>query len=163
MLYDWNVLEKQNMRNLTEDQHEFIEGMGQWMLGWGLPRTSGRIYAYLLLRGEPASLDDIAADLGVGKSGASVTTRQLVQLGLARGIGERGSRRLLYEALYSLEAVFAARNAQMMEMLTRLRQGARASSSDAGRKGLEEMADTIQQFVDMAPELIRQLRERSRS
>ncbi len=163
MLYDRNVLEKPNILNISDEQHEFIEDMGQSMLGYGLPRATGRIYAYLLLRGGPASLDEIAADLGVGKSGVSVTTRQLVQLGLARGIGERGSRRLLYEALYSLEAIFAARNAQTIDLLARLRQGARASSNEPGRKGMEDMADTIQQFVDMAPELMRQLRERSRS
>lgn len=161
MLYDRNILGKRNMQNLTDEQHEFIEDMGQVMVGWSLPRATGRVYAYLLLRGEVASLDEIAADLGVGKSGVSVTTRQLVQLGLARGIGERGSRRLLYEALYSLEAIYAARTAQTVELLARLRQGARVSSNGTARKGLEEMAEMIQEFVDLAPELMRHLRERS--
>lgn len=151
------------MTKLTPDQRAFIEDLGQNMVGWGLPRTTGRIYAYLLLHCEPASLDDIAAGLGVGKSGVSVGARQLVQLGLARAIGERGSRRLLYEALYSLEAIFAARSAQMMDLLARLRQGARASDAGPGQKRLEEMADTMQEFLDMTPELVRQLRERSRT
>ena len=94
---------------MTAAQVAFIEDMGQLMVGWGMPRNHGRIYAYLLLRREPASLDDIAADLSIAKSGASVASRQLAQLGLARAIGQPGSRRILYEALYNLESIFAAR------------------------------------------------------
>lgn len=40
--------------NLSAAQRRYIEGMGQAMAGWGLPRTTGRIYAYLLLRADPA-------------------------------------------------------------------------------------------------------------
>src|ERR1041385_3261277 len=90
---------------MNNEMHAFIEDMGQLMAGWGLPRNTGRIWGYLLLRSEAAGLDRIAGDLGIAKSGVSVGARQLVQLGLARGLGERGSRRLLYEALPELEAI----------------------------------------------------------
>ncbi len=65
----------------------FIEDMGQHMTGWGLARTTGRIYAYLLLQSEPVGLDRLAADLGIAKSGASVGARQLVAFGMARAVG----------------------------------------------------------------------------
>ena len=66
---------------MTEAQMTFIEDMGQLMVGWGIPRNTGRIYAYLLLQREPATLDDIAGELHIAKSGASVAARQLAQLG----------------------------------------------------------------------------------
>jgi DNA-binding transcriptional regulator GbsR (MarR family) len=144
---------------MTGEQRAFVEDMGQYMVGWGLPRNTGRIYGYLLLRAEPASLDRIAADVGVAKSGASVATRHLVQLGLARATGERGTRRLLYEALYGLEAIMTARNAGVIELMRRLRQGAAVAEDGRGRERLQEMADMIQEFVDMAPVLFQRMRE----
>jgi DNA-binding transcriptional regulator GbsR (MarR family) len=147
---------------MTDEQHAFIEDMGQHMAGWGQPRNTGRIYAYLLLQGGPAGLDQIASDLGVGKSGVSVGTRQLVQIGLARGIGERGSRRLLYEALYSVEAIMAARNSQARDLLSLLEQASRLSPDGPGRRELHDMAGMLQDFMDRAPEVFRQMREQRR-
>jgi hypothetical protein len=144
---------------MTPEQHTFVEDMGQMMVGWGVLRNTGRIWAYLLLRSEPSSLDEIVAGLGIAKSGASVGTRQLVQLGLARGTGERGSRRLLYEALYDLEGILAARNSGTAALLQVMRQGAHVAPAGRGRDRLQGMADMVQAFVDMAPAILRQLRE----
>src|SRR5215467_9408426 len=149
--YNLNVLKKLNVPKMTNEQHRFVEDMGQTMLGWGIARNTGRIYGYLLLWAEPASLTQIADDLGVGKSSASVGARQLVSLGLARSIGERGSRRVYYEALHTLEAIFAARNAQAYDLLARFRQGALASPTDRGRERLQELAEMPQEFIDHAP------------
>ena len=145
---------------MTTKEHEFVEDMGQHMVGWGVARNTGRVYAYLLLQSKPASLDQIAGDLEIAKSGVSVATRQLAQFGLARGTGQRGSRRMLYEALMNLEAIMAARNAQVVDLLNRLRQGAHLATTDTGRQRLGEMADTLQDFVDEAPAMLRRLRER---
>jgi len=84
-------------------QRHFVDDMGQQMVSWGLARTTGRIYAYLLLQSAPVSLDQIARDLQVAKSGASVSTRHLLGFGLARSSGEVGTRRLRYAANYDLE------------------------------------------------------------
>jgi DNA-binding transcriptional regulator GbsR (MarR family) len=154
------VLEKQNVQHLSAEQLAFIEDMGQYMLSWGVARNVGRIYAYLLLQPGPASLDQIADGVRLAKSGVSLAARHLVQLGLARGSGERGSRRLLYEALPSLEAISAARNAQTLELMERLRQGARATTSAARRAQLEDLADSIRLFVELAPSVMRELRDR---
>jgi DNA-binding transcriptional regulator GbsR (MarR family) len=141
-------------------QITFIEDMGQMMVGWGIPRTIGRIYAYLLLKAEPATLDDIAADLGIAKSGASVASRRLVQLGLARAAGQPGSRRVVYEPLDNLEAMTSARTAQMHQLVARLRQGARAASGTQGRRRLLVMADWCDELIKEFPLLVRRLDKR---
>lgn len=148
---------------MNNEMHAFVDDMGQLFAGWGLPRNTGRIWGHLLLRSEPARLDRIAGDLGIAKSGVSVGTRQLVQLGLARGIGERGSRRLLYEALPELEAIFAARNAGAIALQQALRRGARAAPDGAGRERLNDMADMTQELMDLVPTLLGQLREQRES
>jgi DNA-binding transcriptional regulator GbsR (MarR family) len=151
---------KHRLQALSDEQEQFVEDLGQSVAGWGLPRTTGRIYAYLLLCTEPAGLDRIANDLEVAKSGASVATRQLVQLGLARTLGQRRSRRLLFEALYDPEAILSARNAQTIDFLARLRQGAQVAPAGRPRQRLTEMASLLQDLTDDIPVLLQRIRER---
>jgi predicted transcriptional regulator len=155
-----NVQQSQNDPQLPREQRGFIEDMGQNMLGWGLPRNMGRIYGYLLLQAGPASLDEIAHAVGLAKSGVSLATRRLVQMGMVRGSGQRGSRRLLYEALPSVEAILAARAAQALDFVERLRQGARATASPGRRTQLEELADTMRDYLDLTPRVMQQMREK---
>ena len=133
------------------------------MVTWGMPRTTGRVYAYLLLRNGPISLDQMVADLGAAKSGTSVAARSLVAVGLARAIGARGSRRLFYEALIDTEALMAARNAQLLVFLERLRQGARAATPGPARRRLDEMASVVEDLGRELPALVRRVRERRRA
>ncbi len=141
------ILIEQNMPNVNGARERFIEDMGEHMVGWGLPRTTGRVYAYLLIHSRPASLDEIARDLGVAKSGVSVATRQLVSFGLARSSGERGSRRLLFTALRDPRAIFAARNALATDLIVLLHQGARVATTPSTRTHLTQMADGFTGFM----------------
>jgi DNA-binding transcriptional regulator GbsR (MarR family) len=143
-------------------RHQFIEDLGHTMVSWGLTRTTGRIYAYLLLRSAPASLDDMTDELDIAKSGASVAARQLVAIGLARTIGARGSRRLLYEALLDPDNLMAARNAQTRIFADRLRQGAHAAGPGLARRRLDEMAGIVEDLSAELPALVRRVRERRR-
>jgi DNA-binding transcriptional regulator GbsR (MarR family) len=148
--------------HLAGARDQFIEDLGQTMVTWGLSRTSGRVYAYLLLRSSPSSLDEMSDDLDIAESGASVAARQLVAIGLARVVGARGSRRVLYEALVDLDAIMAARDAQTRIFADRLRQGARAAAAGQPRRRLEEMAGVVEDLSTELPALVRRVRERRR-
>ena len=139
---------KPNKAKLTRAQHDFVDHMGQQMAGWNLPRTTGRVWAYLLMRGEPAVLDDIARDLDVAKSGASVGARQLVAFGLARSTGERGSRRVLFSAIDNMDAMFRARSESARALERLLREGARAASTPATRATLTDLASGIEEVLE---------------
>lgn len=145
---------------MNKQQQRFVEDMGQLMVGWGLPRTTGRVYAYLLLRPEPATLDQIAADLGVAKSGASVATRQLMQFGMARTFGEGGTRRLRYDALYELDAIIAARTAQTLAFFDRLHEGARVAGTPSVKRKITAMTGALEGVFAQAPALARRNQKR---
>ena len=130
------------------------------MVGWGLPRTTGRVYAYLLLRPDPATLDQIADDLTVAKSGASVATRQLIQFGMARSFGEGRTRRLQYDALYDLEAIVAARTAQTLAFFERLHEGAKVASTPSVKRKIAAMTGALEGLFAQAPALARRSRKR---
>ena len=142
--------------------HEFIEDLGHTMVTWGLTRTTGRIYAYLLLRSSPASLDEMSDELDIAKSGASVASRQLVAIGIARAVRARGSRRVLYVALLDPDAIMAGRNAQTRIFADRLRQGAHAAGPGQARRRLDEMAGIVEDLSAELPALVRRVRERRR-
>jgi DNA-binding transcriptional regulator GbsR (MarR family) len=148
--------------NLTATERRFVEDMGRLMLAWSLPRTTGRVYAYLLLRPDGTTLDQIAKELDVAKSGASVATRQLVSFGMAQTHGLPGSRRLRFEAIYDLAGLLAAREAQTRVFMQRLREGARATSSSAARRRITEMTDAISDVVVELATLARRTKRKGR-
>ncbi|MBB4857295.1 DNA-binding transcriptional regulator GbsR (MarR family) [Novosphingobium chloroacetimidivorans] len=82
--------------NLSAEDERFLDDIALLMAPWGWARPVGRIYAYLLLRAGPATLDEIAADLGMSKSNASVAARTLEHCGNARRHSEPGSKRIYY-------------------------------------------------------------------
>lgn len=121
------------------------------MVAWALPRTTGRVYGYLLLRPDPATLDEIAADLEVAKSGASVATRQLVSFGMARTHRRRGSKQLGFDAIYDLAGVLAAREAQIRVFESALRHGAEVATSPIVRRKITTMTRQMEDlFARMA-------------
>ncbi|MFC0206124.1 GbsR/MarR family transcriptional regulator [Novosphingobium soli] len=109
---------------LSEQDEAFLDAMAMLMAPWGWPRPVGRIYAYLLLRAQPATLDEIAAALGMSKSNASVAARTLEHCGNARRQGEPGSRRIYYSVPDDFSGPFAAK-AELLERQVRLFAGQR--------------------------------------
>lgn len=104
---------------LTEQDEAFLDAMAMLMAPWGWPRPVGRIYAYLLLREQPATLDEIATDLGMSKSNASVAARTLEHCGNARRQGEAGSRRIYYSVPADFSGPFVAK-AELLDRQVRL-------------------------------------------
>lgn len=147
---------------MNKQQRQFIDDMGQQMVAWTLPRTSGRVYGYLLLQAGAVSADQIATDLDLAKSGVSVAVRQLVALGMARSVAQRGSRRLLHEAIYDLDTMLSARDAQMMSLIGRIRQGAEVAPAGPPRRRLAEMATLIEDLMDAIREVAAERSARKR-
>jgi predicted transcriptional regulator len=92
------------------------------MVPWGVPQAVARLYGYLLLGAEPVSLDRIAADLEVSKSSASVAARLLEKYTLVRRHGERGSKRVLYDASDNYEGMLSGQN-RLLEASAELLSG----------------------------------------
>ncbi len=150
------------MLNLSRDidtgaRRRFIEDCGRFFAQWGLGPTLGRIWGYLLLSSEPASLDLIAGDLGISKSSASVTTRQLEQFLLARRSGQPGSRRALYEANPLSRHFFDQILGTYRELTRILETGVAVSPDDRVRSRIEEAVGFFQSWIQEFEGLVRRL------
>jgi len=124
---------------------------------------AGAKYGYLLLCSEPVSLDRMAADLEMSKSSASVAARLLEMYTLARRHGQRGSRRVLYEASDNYEGMLAAQNRMLELGAELLRAGARDVASGRARDRLEEMAEFYVVSREAMELVLRRWRARKRT
>jgi DNA-binding transcriptional regulator GbsR (MarR family) len=125
---------------LSEARRRFTEDVARLLVPWGVPQAAARLYGYLLLNPEPVSLDRITADLQISKSSASVAARLLEQYTLVRRLGERGSKRALFEVSENYEGMLTAQNRLLDALAKLLRTGAASAPSARTRDRLEEMA-----------------------
>ena len=133
---------------------EFIEDVARQLTPLGVPAVAARLYGYLLLAPEPVSLDAIAADLQVARSTAFVAARLLEQYMLARRIGQRGTKRVLYAASDNYEAMLAAQN-RMVESLAEVFERGSGIAATPARERLVEVAEfyrVTQRAMDAALE-----------
>jgi DNA-binding transcriptional regulator GbsR (MarR family) len=91
-----NIPKMKNISALTADQSQFIEDLAALLIAWGQPNAAARLYGYLLLRNEPASLDDISRDLEISKTNAFGAATELERQQNLRRLGERGSKRVFF-------------------------------------------------------------------
>jgi DNA-binding transcriptional regulator GbsR (MarR family) len=132
-----NIANKEN-RQMRE---RFIRGMAQLLVPLGVPQTAARLYGYLLLSEAPVSLDRIMADLEISKSTASVAARLLEMYTLVRRSGQRGSRRVLFEASEDYNGMINTQKRALDQLTALIREGARNSSSKKTRERLRTMAE----------------------
>ena len=78
-------------------REKVIEDFGRFFENYGMARSIGRIYGYLLTTPEPlSSLESIAEGLSLSKASASTTVRMLVSMYLIEKASLPGDRRDYY-------------------------------------------------------------------
>lgn len=135
----------------------FIEDIASLLIPWGMSNVTARIYGYLLVSAQAVTLDQIAEDLQVSKSSASVAARTLERNALARRSGERGSKRIFYEASDTCGTALSERIV-MLGSVARLLQGrASTASSDPVRRRLDKVAGLYLLMRDAVEEAVRRV------
>lgn len=117
--------------NLSDDQRRFLDEFAVLLAGWNMPNNAARVYGYLLLRSEPASLDEITAQLEISKSNACTAAKVLESAGHCRRVAERGTKRVLYVAREDFGTPFLIRTASL-GALGRLMAGRGVKAADDG-------------------------------
>jgi DNA-binding transcriptional regulator GbsR (MarR family) len=133
-------------QNPTEAQSRFMDEVASLTAPWGWPRHVARMFAYLLLSDEPKSLDQLADDLCISKSNASVAARTLEERGNALRHSEPGSKRVYYSAPRNLFSPFAAQ-AETLVRLMRMFERARAQ----GQPGI--VGDRLDRMSDFCVQM----------
>lgn len=69
-------------KKLSPELTRFIESMGMYFEGQGVPRIGGRILGLLMIAHEPLSADDIGKILKVSRASVSTNIRMLTSSGM---------------------------------------------------------------------------------
>ena len=148
---------------MTPDQERFVNTMGETMAAWSLPRATGRMYGFLLLKGAPSSSDDLRAALGLSSGAVSTAIRELVSWGLARTIPQPGSRRLLVEAAGGLDQLLAASIERARTFIRALQSAEKITETTAAAARLRDVTDLFAAYVDAGGDVLRRRREPERT
>lgn len=161
--YIQNVLNKQNKQNLAAQRQRFVDDLGAFFAGYGLTATLGRILAHLMLAVDPASLDDIARDLGIAKSGVSTSVRRLETWGMVRRFHTPGSRRILFEATPNGELLLSFGLPQLRRFARALHEGAEVAPPGVPAQRVKNLADTMDLYLEVVNTALERIREGHRS
>jgi len=143
-----------------EARRTFIEDFGQLFARYGLAPTFGRVFGLLLMSDQPLSLDNIAGQLRVSKSGVSVATRDLERLGVARRSGSPGSRRVLYEAADNMEPIFEAQFTRIRQSLAIIQRGTGLLPGERAGRRLDRMRELHQFWLEESQGILERWRAR---
>ncbi len=143
-------------------QGQYIDSHGVLLEQFGLPAATGRIFAYLLLRDQPASLDTISAELEISKSSASVGARHLLDAGVVRRLPQRGSRMVLYEAVDSFESLVETDIVRRAMLVEKWRQGVALAPSERARQRMAQLVDLYDFTLSETRAILERWRHRSR-
>jgi hypothetical protein len=133
----------QNLSNqdLSPDQRRFIDDFSELLMQWNMPATAARVFSYLQLMPEPASLDDLAAALEVSKSNVCSAAKMLESHRIIRRTTERGSRRIRYAPSEDPGAPLR-KHVELLARMSRMLRDMSASVATGGvRQRLEHLAD----------------------
>jgi DNA-binding transcriptional ArsR family regulator len=117
----------------------FAERMGVFFESDGLPRIAGRVFGLLLVSGEPRSLDELAAMLGVSKASVSTDTRLLERRGLVERVGRPGDRRTFYQVVNDLPRHSMEFRMERLRKFRAMIADARRSGSIPGRQVMQRL------------------------
>jgi len=121
-----------------EEVSRYLDGFAMFWESMGASALMGRLFGYLLVSGRRVSLDELSSELEASKSSLSVASRQLVQFGMARRITQRGSRRVLYEAVESFESLVELELQRRVAMIELVSQGMRFASTPAAKRRMHK-------------------------
>jgi DNA-binding transcriptional regulator GbsR (MarR family) len=102
------------MNKLSPVAETFILHWGKMGARWGINRTVAQVHALLFISKKPLPADQIAATLGIARSNASTSLRELQNWGIVRLVHVLGDRRDHFE---SMKDVF-----EMFRVITRERK-----------------------------------------
>lgn len=144
--------------SLRAEQHRFVDDMGAFFASYGLGHAPGRVYGYLLLCPGLASLDQIATELGISKSGASTAARLLETWNLVRSVPERGSRRIRYEPTTALDRLLVAGIAKVQAFRQTLEEGRQVAPPGPPIARLDDLSNALGLYLDAVEEALRRIR-----
>ncbi len=94
------------MKHLSPVAQRFVLHWGEMGTRWGINRTVAQVHALLFLSPKPLPADAISKTLGIARSNASTSLRELQHWGIVRVVHLPGDRRDHFESMKDVFEMF---------------------------------------------------------
>jgi DNA-binding transcriptional regulator GbsR (MarR family) len=94
------------MKILSPVAQKFILHWGEMGTRWGINRTVAQVHALLVLSPKPLPANEIAAILGIARSNASTSLRELQNWGIVKIVHVLGDRRDHFDSMKDVFGMF---------------------------------------------------------
>ena len=148
-----NVQDQRNPHRNTA-KLRIADNIGHTYARYGLALTVGRVFGLLLASDQPLSLDEIADQLGVSKSGASLAARDLERSGIVHRLGTAGSRRVLYEATDRMELILTATFARVRDSLEAMNRAEPLLARGPAKRRMKSMVEFHEFWLKQSQDII---------
>lgn len=142
---------------LSQAELEYIEEVGLFFGGVGLPRMAGRVLGALLVADPPEqSAEELAATLQASRGSISTSTRLLEATGIVDRLSKPGERKLRFRNRPGAWAEVMKRRMAAVSAFRALAErglGVLKSDDPEVRRGLEEMRDFMAYWEAAFPRL----------
>jgi len=142
-----------NLNKLSPVAQRFVLHWGEMGTRWGINRTVAQVHALLFLAEKPLPAEEIAGTLGIARSNASTSLRELQNWGIVKIVHLADDRRDHFESMKEVFAMFRviARERKKREidptvqvLKQCIEEASKARSADAYTR--DRLADLLQFF-----------------
>jgi DNA-binding transcriptional regulator GbsR (MarR family) len=95
-----------SLYKLSPVAQKFVLHWGEMGTRWGINRTVAQVHALLFLAEKPLPAEEIAETLGIARSNASTSLRELQNWGIVKIVHLAGDRRDHFESMKDVYAMF---------------------------------------------------------
>lgn len=144
------------MTELTPFVRNFILHWGELGHKWGINRTVAQVHAFLFISNEPKNAEEICNALGVARSNASNSLKELQNWGIVKVVHIPGDRRDHFESMadtYEMFRVIAAERKRRevdpaLRMLRECSEEAAEAADGTEEMYAKEKLDELHEFFD---------------
>ncbi|UTF60351.1 GbsR/MarR family transcriptional regulator [Gilvimarinus sp. DA14] len=140
----------------------FVRHFGEMGSRWGINRTVGQMYAYIVLSDEPVNADELASELKVSRSNVSMGLKELQSWNLVRLMHVPGDRKDYFTAPedvweIAMTLINERRKREIDPTLTVMRdllmENPRSSGDQYAQKRIEDMYQLIEMLTQWSREI----------
>jgi DNA-binding transcriptional regulator GbsR (MarR family) len=144
---------------VTFAQQAFIEHWQEIGKHWGVPKALLAVHAWLILRSEPQSTDDVMLHLGMSRGNAHNTLLELVEWGLAHSIKTLGKRQIRFvaekEEWAMMTAIIRMRKKRELDPFLTLEDWRQVHASELASGACDGLDQRLQSWMVTAQKLDR--------
>jgi DNA-binding transcriptional regulator GbsR (MarR family) len=144
---------------VTFAQQSFIEHWQEIGKHWGVPKALLAVHAWLILRSEPQSTDDVMLHLGMSRGNAHNTLLELVEWGLAHSVKTLGKRQIRFvaekEEWAMMTAIIRMRKKRELDPFLTLEDWRQVHASELASGACDGLDQRLQSWMVTAQKLDR--------